>query len=246
MECNILFPVYNERLRLEQGIRRTVAYMDRWMKGRYVLTIVDNASTDETPEIAGRLCREYAQVKYQRLEEKGVGAAFRAGIRCNEAPIVGYMDVDLSTDLRHLKQVWNIFQTNPDVGMVNGSRWNRRSRVYGRKWYRMLTSYGLTVLLKLGLELRASDAVCGFKFFRRQIAQDLILEAGNHENGWSYIIELLLRAERGGINIAELPVHWKDDYRSTVHVCQQIRNYCQQIRRMRKKFKMEEKAAEKK
>ena len=74
MELNILFPVYNETLRLEHGICKTVEFMDAWMKGRYELTIVDNASTDDTPKIARQLCRKYRQVHYKRLKEKGVGA----------------------------------------------------------------------------------------------------------------------------------------------------------------------------
>lgn len=246
MELNILFPVYNERLRLKQGICRTVDFMDTWMKGCYELTIVDNASTDETPKIAANLCRKYAQVHYKRLKEKGVGVAFRAGVSDNKALIVGYMDVDLSTDLRHLKQVWKIFRTNPDVEIVNGSRWNKRSHTYGRKWYRIITSHGLTVLLKISLGLEASDAICGFKFFRQETVQSLISEAGSEENGWFYIIELLLRAERKGVKVMELPVHWQDDYHSTVNVWMQMTNYCTQIVKLWKKFKIEEKAEKKK
>jgi glycosyltransferase involved in cell wall biosynthesis len=49
---NILFPVYNEKLRLEKGIRQTISYMETNYQNEYVLTIVDNASTDETQEIA--------------------------------------------------------------------------------------------------------------------------------------------------------------------------------------------------
>ncbi len=243
MELNILFPVYNEKLRLEQGICKTVEFMDLWMKGRYELTIVDNASTDDTPKIADDLCRKYEQVHFKRLKEKGAGAAFRAGVADNKAPIVGYMDVDLSTDLRHLKQVWKIFQTRPDVEIVNGSRWNKRSHTSGRKWYRIITSHGLTALLKMSLGLKATDAICGFKFFRQSTVQDLISEAGSAENGWFYIIELMLRAERRGIKVAELPVRWQDDYHSTVNVWQQITNDCIQIVKLRKKFKKEEKAA---
>ena len=71
----------------------------------------------------------------------------------------------------------------------------------------------------------------------------MISEAGSAENGWFYIIELMLRAERRGIKVAELPVRWQDDYHSTVNVWQQITNDCIQIVKLRKKFKKEEKAA---
>lgn len=239
---NILFPVYNERLRLENGIRKTVIYMDQILKDRYQLTIIDNASNDETPDIARKLCREFSQVCYIRLDEKGVGVAFREGVAVNELPIVGYMDVDLSTDLKHLKEVIEIFESDLDVGMVNGSRWNKKSDTRGRKWYRNLTSNGLTLLLKMTLGLKASDSICGFKFFRKDTVEALIKEAGQEENGWFYIIELLLRAERNGVKVIELPVHWEDDYNSTVKVFRLIQNYCVQIIKLRKKFRQEKKS----
>ena len=122
------------------------------------------------------------------------------------------------------------------VDMVNGSRWNRNSDTRGRKWYRSITSNGLTVLLKIILGLKATDSICGFKFFRKESAERLIHEAGEDENGWFYIIELLLRAERNNMKIVELPVHWEDDYNTTVKVFALIKNYCIQSIRLRKKF----------
>ena len=107
----------------------------------------------------------------------------------------------MSTDIRHLKKVVRLFQTDADIGMVNGSRWSRRSDTQGRKWYRNLTSHGLTVLLKLCLGMKASDAICGFKFYRKDVARHLVQKAGEEENGWFYIIELLLRAERDNVPI---------------------------------------------
>ena len=241
---NILFPVYNEQARLENGIRNTVEYMDGVLPGDYELTIIDNASTDATMSIACSLAQEYEQVTYRRIDTKGVGAAVRKGVAVNSASIVGYMDVDLSTDIKHLKDVINIFKKDRNVGMINGSRWNRDSDTRGRKWYRNLTSNGLTLLLKLTLGLKATDSICGFKFYRREVIEKLIKEAGEGENGWFYIIELLLRAERNGIKIYELPVHWEDDYRTTVKVIPLIKNYCTGIIKLKVKF-FREKVAKK-
>lgn len=238
---NILFPVYNEKLRLEKGITKTISYMDHLMREDYWITIIDNASSDETPEIAKKLCLEFSQVKYQRIQEKGVGAAFRAGIADNTSPVVGYMDIDLSTDIRHLKKVVRLFQTDADIGMVNGSRWSRRSDTQGRKWYRNLTSHGLTVLLKLCLGMKASDAICGFKFYRKDVARHLVQKAGEEENGWFYIIELLLRAERENVPIYELPVRWRDDYHTKVNVPALIQNYLAQMIKLKRKFRKEKK-----
>lgn len=238
---NILFPVYNEKLRLENGIRKTIEYLDVNFPNDYVLTIVDNASTDETQEIANKLSSEYSQVHYIRIQEKGVGVAVRKGVSKNTSEIVGYMDVDLSTDINHLAEVIQKFKMDITVDMVNGSRWNKKSDTQGRKWYRNITSAGLTFLLKFTLKMKSTDAICGFKFWKKSSIERLIQEAGESENGWFYIIELLLRAERDKMNIYELPVRWKDDYNSTVKVIPLIKNYCTQIIRLKKTFRKEKK-----
>lgn len=239
MLLNILLPVFNEEKRLERGVRKTIAFFDSIAFDDYVLTIVDNASSDSTQEIAESLCCEHDQVVYLRIEEKGVGAAFRQGIKANQAPLVGYMDIDLSTDVRHLQDMLAAFEDD-QVCMVNASRWTKEADANGRKWYRNITSNGLTWLLRASLKMQASDAICGFKFFRKEFVEQLIGQADASENGWFYIIELLLRAERSGQKVYELPVHWEDDSsNSKVEVIPLIRNYCQQIARLRSNFKDE-------
>ena len=102
MKLNILFPVLNEHLRLERGIDRCMEYLQKNVTTPCQLTILDNGSTDDTPQIAKRLAEKYEQVEYVRIEEKGVGIAFKTGIERSDADIVGYMDIDLSTDLEYL------------------------------------------------------------------------------------------------------------------------------------------------
>lgn len=207
--------------------------------GGYKITIVDNASIDATQLIAARLVEEIPAVEYLHVTEKGVGAAIRAGIAVNECPIVSYMDVDLSTDLCHIAEMMTIFGNNPDVSMANGSRWNKASDTAGRKWYRNVTSHGLSFVLHIVLGMRATDAICGFKFFRKPTADRLVQMADDEENGWFFIIEMLLRAERSGMQVYELPVRWRDDHDSTVDVVGVIRNYLHHIWRLRRVFKEE-------
>lgn len=246
-QLNIILPVYNEELRLRDGVTKTISFLDSARISKYQLTIVDNASSDGTQSIASDLCDTFPQVKYRRIEQKGVGAAFRAGVEDNSCPIVGYMDIDLSTDIKHLPEMLALFDANPEIGMVNGSRWAKQSDASGRKWYRNITSYGLTGLLKLTVDMKASDSICGFKFFRKDVIESLIEQAGSSENGWFYMIELLLRAERSPFEVRELPVHWEDDsVNSKVDVIPLIKDYCTQIMRLRRNFKSEDKSFQEK
>lgn len=238
MRLVILFPVLNEELRLENGILKTIQYMDSLNYTDYELLIVDNGSVDRTKEIANNLCEKYENVRYLRLEERGVGIAFREGVKNSESDIIGYMDVDLSTDISHLSDMLEIFNNNIGVDIVNGSRLHKNSDMKGRKWYRNITSYGLKFCMKLLLGMKSSDAICGFKFYRRERLIPLMKETDN-ENGWFYIIELLIRAERNNYNIVELPVRWQDEYHTTVDVVALIKNYLTHIMKLRKQLKKE-------
>lgn len=235
---NILLPVYNEELRLTRGVEGIINYCRSVDYNDYIITILDNASVDRTQILGRQIADSYPQVKYLRIEEKGVGAALRKGVEENKYEIVGYMDIDLSTDISHLSNVIDIFSRDASVDIVNGSRLSSKSETTGRKWYRNITSWGLTILLKITLKMKASDSICGFKFFRKPVIEELMREAGK-ENGWFYVIELLLRAERGKYKIYELPVRWQDDYNTTVHVFKLIKNYIVNIYYLRKKFKQE-------
>lgn len=240
MKVAIILPVYNEEARLELGVTRTLEFIRANISLPCKIYIVDNASNDSTGEKGRMLEQKYNTVSYLRIESKGVGAAFRAGVMAAyDCDVVGYMDIDLSADIMHLKEIEELFASG-SIDIVNGSRLNRKSLMTGRRWYRNITSYSLVFMLKVFLGMRASDAVCGFKFFRRDIALRL-MEESSPENGWFYIIELLLRAEREGLRIYELPVRWTDDAdHSTVDMPAVIMSYLKGIMTLRKTFRNEE------
>lgn len=236
---NILFPVYNEEKRLEKGIRKTEAFLETYLPDADIrLTIVDNGSTDKTGQVGLVLEQMYPNVSYMRISEKGVGAAFRAGVASNAADIVGYMDVDLSTDLRALLVMRNLFEKHEDIVMVNASKQARGARTIGRSWYRELASKGLTLAMKIGLDMKASDAICGFKFFRKPFVEQLMEEADRTENGWFFLIELLIRAERSGEAIAEIPVIYREAEGGHVDVISQSLDYLKNINKLRRKLQI--------
>ena len=239
---NLLFPVLNERLRLQKGIETTIAYVREQVKIPCKLTILDNGSEDETPEIGKKLEEAYPEVTYVRVGERGVGVAFRKGIELNDCDIVGYMDIDLSTDLKYLGKTIEMFQQDPELQYVNGTRFSKESDTKGRKWYRKITSMGLVFLLKTIFHMKATDALCGFTFLRKEEAEQLVAES-SQDNGWFYTVEFLLRAGRDGMKICDMPVEWQEDYNTTVKVFKTIKNYIIQIHRLRKALKSEKKGA---
>ncbi|MBO5999513.1 MAG: glycosyltransferase [Lachnospiraceae bacterium] len=251
MTLELLFPVYNEHNRLENGINGAAAYLQELCKKDefsgaakdplvWHFTIVDNGSTDDTADIGRALEAAWqGKVKFESIPEKGLGAAFRHGVREADADVVGYMDIDLSTDLEALERTIRVFMNDPGTDYVNGTRFAKNARTIGRIWYRRITSAGLVFILHSMLGMKVTDALCGFTFIRTSKAKELVEQCGN-DNGWFYMVELLLRAERAGMQILDLPVTFTENYDTTVNVPETIKNYLVRIRELRKEFRKED------
>ena len=232
MKINIVFPVLDEEKRLEKGIAATEAfveaYLERHKNIEIIITIVDNGSTDNTLSIIHALAEKYSNIQFISLKEKGFGLAFRKAVEENESDIIGYVDVDLSTDITYLTKVVRGFLRHEDISIIKGNRLSRKSHVNGRKPLRNITSVGLDMLIKLVFGVRVSDTMEGFQFFRKECIDELV-KISSDDNGWFYCAELLIRAEKAGYRIAELPVIWNDDYNTKVNVIRLIRNYLTRI-----------------
>src|SRR3954447_10259661 len=101
-DVDIVVPVYNEAAGLGASIRRLHRFLRDGFPFSWRIVIADNASTDSTPAVAAALAAALPGVVALRLERKGRGHALCAAWSASRAPVVCYMDVDLSTDLRAL------------------------------------------------------------------------------------------------------------------------------------------------
>ncbi|MFC7306081.1 glycosyltransferase [Streptomyces monticola] len=217
---DVVVPVHNEEQDLERCVRRLHDHLTRTFpygstgRGGFRITVADNASTDRTPQIAARLEADLAEVRAFRLDQKGRGRALRTVWSHSDAPVLAYMDVDLSTDLNALLPlVAPLISGHSDLAI--GSRLARSSRVV-RGPKREFISRTYNLILRGSLAARFSDAQCGFKAIRRDVAQRLLPMV--EDTGWFFDTELLVLAERAGLRIHEVPVDWVDDPESTVHI----------------------------
>jgi glycosyltransferase involved in cell wall biosynthesis len=210
----IAIPAYNEEHVLADSVRRLHTYLIETFPYRFVITVVDNASTDRTWEVAERLSLELPEVEAVRLERKGRGRALRHVWGTSEADVVAYMDVDLSTDLdAFLPLIAPLVSGHSDLAI--GSRLSRGSAVV-RGPRRELISRAYNLLLRTTLAARFSDAQCGFKAGRAEVVRALLPAV--EDQAWFFDTELLLLAERNGLRIHEVPVDWIDDPDSRVDV----------------------------
>ncbi len=227
----IVVPVYNEQSVLYANVRRLrQAVLTELPNVDVRITIADNASTDETPQIACELAGSLEGIGVLRLPEKGRGRALRAAWSASAADVVAYMDVDLSTSLRSLPGlVEPLLGREADV--VIGSRLRRGAEVE-RSLKRELISRGYNRLLRLLLHVGFSDAQCGFKAARREALMP-VLEHVENQN-WFFDTELLYLAERAGLRVRELPVHWVEDPDSSVRIVATALEDLRGIRRLRR------------
>lgn len=211
---DVVVPVYNEEAGLGPCIERLHAYLAQNFPYRFRITIADNASVDRTFEVATRLAMLYPEVEAVHLEQKGRGRALRAVWSASDAKVLAYMDVDLSTDLTALLPlVAPLLSGHSELAI--GSRLARGSRVV-RGTKRELISRCYNLILRGTLAAGFTDAQCGFKAIRGDVAQRLLPLV--EDTGWFFDTELLVLAERSGLRIHEVPVDWVDDPDSRVDI----------------------------
>jgi putative flippase GtrA len=213
VDVEIVIPVYNEEADLAPSVQRLHDYLTGFPFS-WLITIADNASTDSTWPHAIDLAATLPGVRAVHLDAKGRGRALREVWSASTARVVGYMDVDLSTDLSALLPlVAPLISEHSDVAI--GSRLSRTSRVV-RGPKREFVSRCYNLLLHTALRARFSDAQCGFKAMRTEVARALLPYV--QDAGWFFDTELLVVAERSGMRIHEVPVDWIDDADSRVDI----------------------------
>jgi putative flippase GtrA len=211
-QVDVVIPVHNEEADLEASVRRLHHYLSHELPFRFRIIVADNASTDRTWVIARRLAHELPGVGAVHLEEKGRGRALRQVWSASDAPVLAYMDVDLSTDLTAiLPLVAPLVSGHSDMAI--GTRLAHGSRVV-RGAKREVISRCYNLLLRATLGAGFSDAQCGFKAIRADRARALLPHV--QDTGWFFDTELLFLAERAGMRIHEVPVDWVDDPDSRV------------------------------
>jgi glycosyltransferase involved in cell wall biosynthesis len=214
LTLDVVVPVYNEQHSLESSIRVLHATLAEQFTDPWRITIADNASTDDTPRIAARLAAELPGVVLLRLDEKGRGRALKRAWLESTADVVAYVDVDLSTDLRALPPlVAPLISGHSDIAI--GTRLGRGSRVV-RGAKREFVSRSYNLILRRAMGVTFTDAQCGFKAMRRDVAQRVLPLV--EDTGWFFDTELLIIAERAGLRIHEVPVDWIDEENSSVDI----------------------------
>ncbi|MEY3367855.1 MAG: hypothetical protein RI973_1010 [Bacteroidota bacterium] len=215
MTFEVTIPVLNE----EETLERQVLTLRDFLRihfpdaGQWKIIIADNGSTDRTFEIACELNGRFQEIVPLKVPSKGVGLALKHSWGQSKADIVGYMDLDLATDLKHFPEAYDAL-ARQGYDLVYATRLHPQAQVIGRTLKREITSRALNFILKVYLGVRFSDGMCGFKWMKRSVYTALN-QGGAVSDGWFFSTELLTVAEWQGMKMLELPVKWTDDISSS-------------------------------
>lgn len=203
---SVVLPAHNEAERLEDAVKLTKRVLAD-LSPSFELIIAEDGSTDGTAEIASRIASDDPLVTHLHSDTRlGRGKALQYAFKHAKGDILVYMDVDLSTDLAYLEPLIDAIREE-QYDFATGSRILPGSTVK-RSLKRRVMSSVFNLLVRLLLKSKLKDHQCGFKSFRREALMRILGEI--EDEHWFWDTELLVRAQRAGYKVKEIPVRWED------------------------------------
>lgn len=219
---SLFIPVYNFNPDTLGTNVRTIHEFVKKNYGGFEIIIIDDTSSRATQEAIER-ASNLENISVQRYENgpsrrENLAASFTKA----RYDILAFMDVDLSTGLSYLPSLTDGVWERNDV--VIGSRYKgiRPQRESYR--YAMSIFYNLGVRLLFGSKIK--DHTCGFKAFRKEKILGIVREMGydnTKRRGWFWDAEMLIRAQKKGCNVREIPVTWASDHESTFSLSREVK-----------------------
>ena len=214
---DLVIPCYNEAHVLEGSIDRILSFLDSHTEHDWRIVVADNASTDSTLEVARKMEAAYSgSLVVLHIPVKGRGLALRNAWLTSNADICAYMDVDLSTDLQHLPSLIDPL-ARQEADLSFGTRLHDESQTERNSRREFISRSYVWILRRFG-GLRVTDAQCGFKAIRTEVARSLLPVV--EDTGFFFDSELLIVAQENNFRLLEVPVKWIDDPDSRVNIWQ--------------------------
>jgi dolichyl-phosphate beta-glucosyltransferase len=201
---SIIIPAYNEEARLQDSLRqieRFVAAQDYAIE----VVVVDNNSSDATPDIAEGFAAEHPDyVRVFHEPRQGKGAAVKTGMLSGRGDYLFICDADLSMPIEEVNRFLPPAIDGYDVAIA--SREAPGAERIGEPEYRHLMGRVFNLIVRLFAVPGIQDTQCGFKVFRREVAHDVFPR--QTIDGWGFDVEVLFIARKLGYKLVEVPITW--------------------------------------
>ncbi len=203
MRLDICIPAYNEEDVIEDAARSVVASLRAIRGADMRIVVVDNGSTDKTAERAASV----SGVSVMTIAERGKGAAIIAAAKESRADYFGFIDADLSASPDDIGKLLKVIEES-EADIAVGSRLLNK-KIVQREWLRTLSSHVFNVLRRFLLGITVKDSQCGLKVMNGRGREAL---AECKERGWFFDMEFLMRAQKNGLTIREVPIQWDEHH----------------------------------
>jgi Glycosyltransferases involved in cell wall biogenesis len=208
-----IIPVFNDRPSLEIALPASLETLAT-ITDDFEIIVAEDGSTDGSAEYVREFEKKAPKIRLFHSDTRlGRGTALNRAIRDAKGSIVCYYDVDLATDMQHLRELIGAIENGADI--ATGSRLLPESDIK-RTEGREIASRSYNFLVRTILGSRLFDHQCGFKAFNK--AKILPVLPTIRSNHWFWDTELLVRAQRAGFVVTEFPVKWRAGKGTTVRV----------------------------
>ncbi len=228
MFLSIIIPAYNEEKRIGATLSSVGDYLEKNFSGRYEVLVVDDGSRDSTSKKVAEFSIMYPKFflhRYERNRGKGYAVGYGMSRAVGEVKI--FMDADGSTQISELPHLIKKIEEGNDA-VVTSRRMAGAEVLAHQNKFRDFLGGIFRSLVALLIPLGVSDSQNGFKAFTKNAAQIIFPHQKIYD--FAFDVELLAIAKKSGLRIAEVPVRWRDDRRSTVTFLGMVRMFFSLIR----------------
>ena len=198
-QLTFFFPAYNEEENVERTVQLALELIAPMVDSLEVL-IVDDGSSDRTPQLADALAAADRRVRVHHQPNRGYGGALKAGFANASGSLIAFSDGDLQFDLEELKLLLDRLDdpTKKPVDAVIGWRIKRRD-----PFHRLVIAKTYNAIVSIAFGLRVRDIDCAMKVFRREVFEGLRLDS----DGPFLSAETLIKLRARHVPMAQVGVH---------------------------------------
>ncbi len=221
---SVIIPGYNEEAVVANTISSVEAVLGQ-IGSPFEILVVDDGSRDSTRQILEGLVRgkKHPQLRYISYND---GPSRRENLAKSFQLLKGdyvlLLDMDLSLDVSHLKDMVRLLDEGNDMVIMN--RYHPESRIR-RNLKRYIISKIYNAIIRMLFRTGFKDNICGFKAFRRGVIMQLVGDAGIDMSGRRSVFwdtQLIIFAKRRKLKIKEMPVRWKEGEKSSLRFSREI------------------------
>jgi len=207
---SIIFPVFNEELRLKSSFNHIKSFLKKKKKFKIEIIFVDDGSKDNSINLIDEFIKNFkskkVSFKFVKLKKnQGKGGALKLAIKKAKYNWFLTSDIDMSVSLFQLTDWLKNKMIKNDALVYFGSRTHKKS-IVKKNFFRNILGNIMRFIVSKTLSIKIRDTQCGFKLYKNRVAKLTFSKLKNY--GFDHDLEIVLLLKSKNIIIKELPVKW--------------------------------------